>query len=130
LAFLDRRRPAFVDIGGEVDKMHAAVGLLAGFDPHYRQRDVTAKRFAQELFDREVTEEVAAYAVQRDYGLTVYCAINKKRVGAVFAWSSEGDMPISLILLRPSLIAAKSAIATRDRKIVVGRFVGSPERKT
>jgi hypothetical protein len=45
-AFFDRRRPALVDIGGQIDKMHAAVGLLARFDPHDRQGDIATERLA------------------------------------------------------------------------------------
>jgi hypothetical protein len=64
-AFFDRHCPALVDIGSEIDKTHAALCLLARLDPQDRQGDVTAERFAQELFSSEVSKKNAAYAVQR-----------------------------------------------------------------
>jgi hypothetical protein len=34
--------PSLVDIGGKIDKVHAALRLLAGLDPYDRQGDVAA----------------------------------------------------------------------------------------
>jgi hypothetical protein len=70
-AFFHRRRPPLIDIGGKIDKMHAAVGLLARFDPHDRQDDIATERLAQKLRHRQMAEEVAADLVQWHDGLTI-----------------------------------------------------------
>lgn len=45
-ALLHRRRPARVDIGSKIDKMDAALGLLARLDPHDRQSNIAAEGLA------------------------------------------------------------------------------------
>lgn len=43
-AFLHRRRPALIEVGGQIDKVHTALRLLAGLDPHDGQGNVAAER--------------------------------------------------------------------------------------
>jgi hypothetical protein len=63
--------PAFVDVGGKIGEMDAALGLLARLNPHDRQSDVAAERLAQELLDCKVPKKVAAHLLQRHDGLAV-----------------------------------------------------------
>ena len=45
-AFLQCCRATFVDIGGKIDQVHAALGLLTRLNPHDRQGNIAAQRLA------------------------------------------------------------------------------------
>jgi len=49
MAFFHGRRSALVDISGQIDKMYAALCLLARLDPHDGQGNVAAERLAQQF---------------------------------------------------------------------------------
>jgi hypothetical protein len=46
MAFFHGRCSALVDVGGKIDKMDAALGLLARLNPHDGQSDIAAERLA------------------------------------------------------------------------------------
>src|SRR5262249_52323792 len=78
-ALLDRRRPPLVDVGGQIDQMHAALRLLTRFNANGREGDVAAQRLAQQFLDREMGKEVATDLIKRYHGHAVVLRHQQKQ---------------------------------------------------